>query len=224
MAIPRNNLTKMVELIVANKTKNRLEDFRRYTLELEGKFTADKNRLMQNFNESITDLSDEEIIEIEEYYADDYQHIEEVQVSLYRKSTLVSLYSFLEHSLNDLCGYQYRRYEFAVEVTDLRGEGIVRARDYLIKLIKVDFSLLNDEWRYLMEFNKIRNCIVHSDGDINQSRSKKSLHEIVNSREGLELQHEKFIKISREYVDFIITKIEVFMAKLYSQVFQAPLT
>lgn len=66
MAIPRNNLTKIVELIVANKTKNRLEDFRRYTLELEGKFTPDKNKLIQNFNESIADLSDEEINEIED--------------------------------------------------------------------------------------------------------------------------------------------------------------
>ena len=69
-----------------------------------------------------------------------------------------------------------------------------------------------------MEFNKIRNCIVHSDGDITQSRSRTALFAIITSREDLELQEEKTIKISREYVDFIITQIEGFMDKLYSQV------
>lgn len=218
MTPPRTTVFSVIELIVKYRTKDTLENFRKYALEIEGKFNADKNRIMHEFEERIAHLSQEERNEIDDYYAENYQHIDNFQIGLYRKSTLVSLYSFLEHSLNDLCGHLFRTKAFAVAVTDLRGEGIIRAKDYLEKLPKVDFSLLNDEWTHLIEFNKIRNCIVHSDGDINQSRSKKSLNEIVKSREGLELQHDRIL-ISREYIDFIIIKIEIFMDKLYNQVF-----
>ena len=79
---------------------------------------------------------------------------------MYRKSTLVSVYSFLESSMNGLCKHLSARHDYPVKLEDLRGKGIVRAKDYLEKLAKVDFDALNGEWSHLMTLNKIRNCIV----------------------------------------------------------------
>ena len=79
-----------------------------------------------------------------------------------------------------------------------RGEGIVRAKDYLEKLAKVDFSALNDEWSHLMTLNRIRNCIVHCEGDIKSSTSAAQLQNIVNKTRGLFLRNERYIRVERE--------------------------
>ncbi len=125
----------------------------------------------------------------------------------------------MENSLNTLCRHLYKRHVYPVEVGDLRGEGIVRAKSYLEKLARINFSLLNGEWSTISSFNKIRNCIVHSEGNIKASKNAKQLESIVNASSGLSLRDERHIKIDRDYIDFIITTIEKFMDKLYDQVF-----
>ncbi|WP_162816456.1 hypothetical protein [Halomonas sp. BN3-1] len=211
--------SKLFEKIFRHQAKDKLERFREYTLEIECKFSADKNRLADSFSEATEGLNDDEIREVENYFSDDYYIIEEIHVGLYRRSTLVSVYSFLENSLNTLCGHLYKRHGYPVEVGDLHGEGIVRAKSYLEKLAGIDFSLLNGEWSTISSFNKIRNCIVHSEGNIKAARSTTQLKSIVTNSPGLSLKDERYIKIDREYIDAIITTVEKFMDKLYDQVF-----
>ena len=45
---------------------------------------------MQEYEDALVHLSQEELSEIDDYYADDYQHIEEFQIGLYRKSTHIT--------------------------------------------------------------------------------------------------------------------------------------
>ena len=153
---------KFFEQIFRHQTNDKLEKFRGYTLEIESKFNADKSYLEKSYNEAIKDLSDEEIREIEDYFSDDYYLIEEIHVELYRKSTLVSVYSFLENSMNTLCRHLHKRHAYSIGLSDLRGEGIVRAKNYLEKLAGIDFSAVNGEWSHLMSFNKIRNCTTNT--------------------------------------------------------------
>lgn len=218
MALQKMDKNKFVSNIIKSQAKDRLEEFRQYTLEIEAKFDSDKIALSSSYEIAIAGLSEDEKREIEDYFSDDYYIIEEIHVGLYRKSTLVSVYSFLENSMNSLCRLLGTRHTYPVSLNDLRGEGIIRAKDYLEKLAKVDFNALNDEWSHLMTLNKIRNCIVHSEGDIKASKSSTQLENVINATSGLSLRHEKNIKIEREYVDFCIKKVEVFLEKLYQQV------
>lgn len=210
---------KLFERVFRHQSRDKLESFREYTYEIEAKFNRDKTRLEDSFSKATKGLSDSERREVEDYFSDDYYIIEEIHVGLYRKSTLVSVYSFLENSLNTLCRHLYKRYGYPVALEDLRGEGIVRARCYLEKLADVDFYRLNSEWSRISSFNKIRNCIVHSEGNIKAPRSHKSLEKIICEDPGLSLRNEKYIKVEREYIDSIITTIEVFMDNLYEQIF-----
>ena len=210
---------KFFSKIIKHQAKDRLEEFRQYTLEIEANFDSDKNALSSSYDKAIEGLSDDEISEVENYFSDDYYIIEEIHVGLYRKSTVVSVYSFLENSMNSLCRHLGSRHTYPVSLNDLRGEGIVRAKDYLEKLAKVDFTALNGEWSHLMNLNKIRNCIVHSEGDIKASKSPTQLENIINSTSGLFVRNERKIKIEREYVDFCINKVEGFLEKLYQQTF-----
>lgn len=219
MSLPKLNKTKLLEQVFRHQAQDNLEHFREYTLELESKFSADKNRLADTFLETMEGFNNDDLREIKDYYSDDYYVIEEIHIGLYRKSTLVSVYSFLENSLNILCRHMHKQYGYALEVADLRGEGIVRARLYLEKMSGINFSLINGEWSKIYSFNKIRNCIVHSEGNIKVSRSAAQLANIVNASPGLSLINEGYIKVERVYIDDIITTIEEFMNKLYDQIF-----
>ena len=68
-----------------------------------------------------------------------------------------------------------------------------------------------------MTLNKIRNCIVHSEGDIKASRNSH-IGNIITNNASLSLRNERYIKIDRKYVDFSINKVEEFLDKLYQQV------
>jgi hypothetical protein len=219
MPLPKLDKNKLFEQVFRHQAKDKLERFRDYTLEIESKFSADKSKLADSFSQATEGLSESERQEVETYFSDDYYIIEEVHVGLYRKSTLVSVYSFLENSLNTLCRHLYKRNGYPVELDDLRGEGIVRAKCYLEKLAGIDFSLMNGQWGIILSFNKVRNCIVHSEGNIKDSKSSEKLENIVKNTSGLSLRDERYIKIDREYIDAVITTIEEFMEKLHDQVF-----
>ena len=210
---------RIIAGILGRLSQRRLEEFRQYTQELEAKFNTDKNKLSAAYDETIKGLNEDEITEITEYFAEDFHFIEEIYIGMYRKSTLVSLYSFLENALNTLCRKLYSINNYPVELEVIRGEGIVRAREYLEKLSKIDFSQLNNEWCNLLSLNKLRNCIVHCEGNIKLSNSLKKLKNIINNRHDLSLRNEKYIKIDRDYIDFSITQISNFLEKLYQQAF-----
>lgn len=210
-----NLLTEMIKL----HATDRLEEFRRFTCEIESKFNTDKNDLHESCIKAAEGISDEEAMEIQRYFSDEHYMIEEIYIGMYRKSTLVSIYSFVENSLNDLCKHLNKKNSYPITLDDLKGEGIERAKSYLEKLAKVDFQVLNGEWCHLQDLNKIRNCIVHCEGDIKSLKSDSKIKNIVAQNPSLSLKNERNLSIEREYVDFCITKTETFLEKLYQEVF-----
>ena len=193
-----------------------LEEFRQYTQEIESKFDADKDELARRYSDSVNGLSAEEVNEVNDYFSDDYYTIEEIHVGLFRKSTLVSIYSFLENAVNRLCRNLARKNSYSFALNDLKGEGIVRARNYLEKSAGADFNLLNGEWSKLLKLNKVRNCIVHCEGDVSASKIA-SIAEMINATPGLSLRNERLITVERIYIDACITTVEEFLEKLYNQ-------
>lgn len=210
---------RVLEQIFKFNVDNRLEDFRQYTRDIESKFCIDKKTLSNSYEETIKELSEDEKNEFDEYFYDDYYMIEEIQISMYRYSVIVSIYSFLENSLNKLCTYLSKKHSYVITLDDLKGMGIVRARKFLEKMAQVDFSAMNGEWSGLISLNKIRNCIVHSEGIITEKTSLKDINNIIPHTSGVSLKNEYQIVIEREYIDFSIDIVEKFLDKLYQQVF-----
>jgi hypothetical protein len=193
-------------------TEIRLESFRTYTEELELKFHQDKEALVAKQYSLLSGrLTTEERERVESDLSDDYYTIDELYIDQYRKSTLVSIYSFLEHSMNNLCNLCQKFYALPLGVKDLNGSGIERARAYLKMVIKINFEVFNAEWSELKDMNKIRNCIVHSDGF-----SKKLDKNIVNRTQGLSIKNHQLL-IDRIYIDSSISTVECFLKKLYSE-------
>lgn len=202
--------------VLKTQVNVRLAEFREYTQEIESKFDSDKAKLAQIYRDSVKDLSQEEASLIDEYFSDECYAIEEVYVGLYRKSTLVSVYSFLENAMNSLCRYLATENSYSYALSDLKGGGIERARNYLNKSAGVDFDPLNGEWSELTMLNKVRNCIVHCEGDISACKNK-SIAKIIQKTRGLSLRNKHLITVERSYIDACINTVEVFLEKLCNQ-------
>jgi hypothetical protein len=211
---------RMLAHIISSLTRDRLEEFRQYTQELETKFNIDKNKLSAAHDERIKNLTEQEIMEAGEYFYEDFHIIDEIYIGMYRKATLVSLDSFLENSLNILCRNLCSINNYSIMLEDLKDKGIIRAKNYLKKIAKIDFSQLNGEWGNLQSLRILRNCIVHCEGNIKLSGSKAKLQNIINNNCGLSLKYERDIQIERGYIDFSITQMENFLEKLFRQAFQ----
>jgi len=216
MKFSQENNSNFFAYALKFQANDRLEEFRQYTQEIESKFDADKDKLARRYSDSVNGLSAEEVNKVNDYFSDDYYTIEEIHVDLFRKSTLVSLYSFLENAMNRLCRNLARKNSYFFALDDLKGEGIVRARNYLVKLAGTDFNLLNGEWSKLLNLNKVRNCIVHCEGYVSASKIA-SIAGIINETPGLSLRNERLITVERIYIDACITTVEEFLQKLYNQ-------
>jgi len=193
-------------------TEIRLEGFRTYTEELENKFQEDKESLLTKQNSSLSELTHEERERVKSNLSDDYYTIEERYIGQYRKSTIVSIYSFLEHSMNHLCELCQEFNALSLKHEELSGAGIERARLYLQKVVKINFELLNTEWSELKAMNKVRNRIVHADGALDDG-----LRRIINRTKGLSIKYHNNLIVDRTYIDCSITTVENFLKKLYSE-------
>lgn len=204
-------------------TRAKFEELRKYTRELEDKFHYDINNLKENLKTQTTDLSPQEINEIEMYYGDDLYEIEKIQINLYRNSTVISLHSLLESELNSICKHIYKKLNYPIEQSDLYGNGINRSKKYLQLIAGVKFENLNTEWSKISDLNKIRNCIVHCNGTVeisNDTKKQKSLEKIINCHPHLEFIHNSKIIISKEFIEQSITDIEKFLDNIYQQLIQ----
>lgn len=118
-----------------------------------------------------------EILFIEERYECDFP-------SKIRYSFVVLLHIVLEDRLRAACDEIFRRRNLEIREKDLKGSLIERAKAFLDKVAKV--SIKNQQaWQGLKDFQMIRDCIVHANGQIELSRDKKRINELCKKGLGL---------------------------------------
>ena len=114
----------MLAFVITSVAHNRLEEFRNFTFHIENKFRDDKKKIDDAYKKAIRGLNDDRKNELAEFYGEDYWIIEDTYIGMYRNSTLVTIYSFIEHSLNKLSLHLYNRNRLPIRQEDLRGEVI----------------------------------------------------------------------------------------------------
>ncbi|OPX55065.1 hypothetical protein SAMN02745127_02949 [Oceanospirillum multiglobuliferum] len=119
-----------------------------------------------------------------------------------------------------MCLYVRNRHSFVVDVTDFRGEGITRSKEYLERHGIFDTSQVNGTWSNLNNFNKIRNCLVHCNGNIATYKNKSQIISVVKSTKNIQLDGDDKLVIEKEYVGFVIDEIERFLLEIHKQVFE----
>ncbi len=113
--------------------------------------------------------------ELEEILEEEYFVIAETMPIIIRQSLFISIYALLEIYLNDVCDLLQQDQKLNVTVKDIAGNGIFRAKDYLEKVLNVDFPALNKTWQRISNYNRLRNCFVHAGGQITTDTNKQLL-------------------------------------------------
>ncbi len=131
-------------------------------------------------------------------------------------SFITLIYSFLESSLNDLCLILKEKNLIELDLIDLRGEGIIRAKTYLTKICKIDFPETH-EWNEIIKLNKIRNCIVHANGNIKKSNGRSSLEKSLLNMKTVVIRDQEFLDIKIEYIESMILNIKKFLSKIFRE-------
>lgn len=208
-----------INKILLSIIKSELDDFENYYNEIERKFIIDKKELIKSYDNSIENLSDEEKFEVASYYVDDIFNLEEIFPYIFRKSILVYLYSYMEATMKRLCIklYSIHKYDVSLKEFETDESGIFKLKEYMVEKVGINFSLLNNEWNYIVYFSKIRNCIVHYEGNVILNDSKKLIKYIEKCKE-LSIDKKDDIIINREYIDNSIKIIYKFFEKIYLNV------
>jgi hypothetical protein len=94
--------------------------------------------------------------------------------SLQRRSALITVYSYFEHELHELCILFQSEKKFRLIPSDLRGQGIEQSTDYLKKVVGLNINKNSSEWKTLKHVRQIRNMIVHRDGTLRDSQGNIS--------------------------------------------------
>lgn len=132
----------------------------------------------------------------------------------HRRSTLVSLFSFYENSLNTLCEVYRDHMSLDVGFRDMADKGITRAKLYLIKIVGLSFPT-NSNWATILKIQRIRNNIVHSYSEI-QKTEKDLLSDIKSlpytALYPLTARFE--LQLDEGFLGFVMEKFEGFFVEL----------
>src|ERR1700674_1685195 len=92
--------------------------------------------------------------------------------SLQRRSAFLTVWSYLENRLDQLCLFYQSERKFGLSFTDLSGKGIDRSTAYLEKVAGLQGLKASQEWDVLKTLQRIRNVIVHDDGKLRDHHGK----------------------------------------------------
>jgi hypothetical protein len=123
---------------------------------------------------------------------------EEYFPNLQRRSALITLFSFFEHQLDELCMRFAEEGKFAVSLNDLTGKGIGRSSLYIKKVAGLSLNNSTATWQEIKHIQGVRNNIVHNDGKVKDQVTI----EYVRCSDFLSGEHE--VKIKEGYLPHVI--------------------
>ena len=204
-------------------------DFSKFDLTVDFEFKYFKEYLEFNRSKleerriSLEVMLKEDILEnpgsktvLEEIYADDKVKLP----SYFYHSTIVSLYSILEVCLNDICELIIKETGFHFTLDEISGRDyILKSRLFLERVCGVDFKEVDQEWKSIKEYQKIRNFIVHDNSKCEIKKVDAGLKRKI-SKSGYLIENGDYLIFyinKSDIVELFLITIEQFLKKLIFQ-------
>lgn len=195
----------------------KISDFRFYLETLEKFIVSRKRSGIEQLEKQAQNLPKAQRSKFwDQYYL---VHWDEIFGNRIRSSFLISLVSFAETGLNQICRDTAVIVRSEIKSNDLRGSIFERSKKFLGSFGK--FTKPSEpEWKLITQIYDIRNVLVHNNGSIFSPQHKKQsrqLSQFVNGQSGLSQTHD-FIEIEKEFCLFCLEKIESFLQRLREEV------
>lgn len=184
-----------------------LEDFREYRKQVEVSLQTRLDR--------IADLAkDLDPHGQDEYFDSKYDEIAQARDNfpqLLRSTTLVALYSLLEHQLFKVCNHLKKTEKLTLTHNDLRGEGIVQAQRFIKIACKKPFPDGESQWQMIQHVRRIRNCLVHGGGVAPNDGRGKNVRNAVKDLEGIALNEFSQVVLEERLLDNFMVCLKKFL-------------
>lgn len=187
-------------------TEFKLDEMERYRDSVEDFLDSEADEIREKAQQAVDSAPDQTADEIADIHRYRIEQMEEVFPSLLRESVFVTLYALLESELNQLCYLFDKHANHAMELEDVSGSGIFRAKKYLIKVAGMDFPSRNPDWGDIRNYNRIRNCIMHSQGSIREASNK--LNNYIYNHSELSTDDHGNIEMKKRFVSKAIGNIK----------------
>ncbi|MGA9347532.1 MAG: hypothetical protein WBW48_01845 [Anaerolineae bacterium] len=126
----------------------------------------------------------------------------------------------------DECRFQSRaRDDITLTLSDIDGRGIRKAKIYLCKVLGVRFPFdTSPEWREIQEYARLRNCIVHNEGRLDErvgSCNAKNLRKYLEHNQFLFL-HGSEIVFKKGFCEDALKTVGNFLYTLHQLLYEVP--
>lgn len=153
---------------------------------------ANEASLTKKLDDLHKQMEEEGDIDNGDYLADinDYYIMVSATMPMFQNYALLTLgFSFFEKGLNDVCSELRRKRLLSVDLKDLHGQGISRAKLYLSKVCSITAPFNGDAWPKISMLNEIRNAITHRGGFVDFTPDdRRSLYSRLNDIDGIEFE------------------------------------
>ncbi len=134
-----------------------------------------------------------------------------------RYSFVVLLFLVVEKQLTEFCKTMHVRHNLPIKVNDLKGDFIERAKTYIHKLAGISPVT---GWAKIEDLSVVRNCIVHTMGDVESSRDKVRIINMVSAQVGLSMGNKEFgdqnsLQISADFCSNAVKNVRAFFDELF---------
>lgn len=129
-------------------------------------------------------------------------------------SFFIMIYSHMETELIRYCRDLEKRDPQRVKLSDLAGKsGVVKSMNYLTKVQQIEFSLENSlEWMRIKGFQNLRNCIVHSQGSLDEFEKRDELSKFIRLKDSkIKLQDDAICILDRDFCSDALVTMEKFL-------------
>ena len=159
---------------------------RDYQITMESQLKAIYEQETARITHLLNGIEDEESRAINlDIVADEFHYTHEVMFPRsMRYSFIVLLFLNLESLLNRFCDDIKERNSIEIRSAKLKGDSVERTRTYLHKLAKVP-EINPTIWGKIEDLSKVRNCIVHALGKVDESRDQIRIKDIAKQGIGL---------------------------------------
>lgn len=180
-----------------------------YLTNLEEFFTMQRGEINYKFDEFMTKESDDEMrSKAEQAQEYELRAINEFE-NLLRKSFVVNIYSFLENRMVSEC----RARTIEGKPPKFSGRDVIgQIKTYFKETLHANFPSHTSEWNEIKKIQKLRNCIIHSQGRLNKDEDD-NLKEYIARNRNLNLIHNE-VYIRKGYCDATYHTIKTFLELL----------
>lgn len=146
-------------------TDFQIDELKKYLETLETLLKKELDDFKKRVDAAAKKITDpQERNEYYEFYSDDYWRLDETFVRMVRNSFFVMAFSFMEDRLGDICDNLQKEHKMQFSWRDLRHDVLERANLYIKSLMGEAPNTIS-VWKNIKNYQKLRNCIVHNNGE-----------------------------------------------------------